>query len=393
MIEKFSIDFGGLAVVAAGSRFTGADGVREYHFALQPTQYADAATQLLWLADAYRIALETFGLDANSSVFRRWHCSDIANQAALLKSQDISNRWNADEPCAVSWVGQPPVPPAKLALWAYHIHDPEDPLDKRMADCTLSLRRGALTHHWMTGLSAPGDASSDVQTRAVFERYGEWLVGRRLSLADHVLRTWLFVQDVDMNYGGLVTARRQFFAEHGLTRETHFIASTGVEGRSAETGAKVTMDAYAIQGVTREQIHQLSALEHLSPTHVYGVTFERGTAISYGDRTQILLSGTASIDDRGNIVYPGDVRRQLDRTIENMEALLQHGGASLQDLAAMTVYVRDAADMDSARRWMHAAFGDVPTIVTCAPVCRPGWLIEVEGIAVMRVSHAHLPSF
>ena len=39
------------------------------------------------------------------------------------------------------------------------------------------------------------------------------------------------------------------------------------------------MDAYAIGGVESAQIEFLAAPDHLSPTHTYGVTFERGTSV------------------------------------------------------------------------------------------------------------------
>ena len=128
----------------------------------------------------------------------------------------------------------------------------------------------------------------------------------------------------------MVDARAEFFADHGLTPDTHFIASTGIEGSTARPDAKVSMDAYAIAGVRPEQLSYLAAPDHLSPTHTYGVTFERATSVAYRDRNHIILSGTASIDPEGNILHPGDMPRQLDRTLENMEALLAKAGATLR---------------------------------------------------------------
>ena len=67
------------------------------------------------------------------------------------------------------------------------------------------------------------------------------------------------------------------------------------------------MDSYAVDGLEPGQIQFLYAPTHLNPTYEYGVTFERGTAVTYGDRKQVFISGTASIDNRGEIVYPGDI--------------------------------------------------------------------------------------
>ena len=46
-------------------------------------------------------------------------------------------------------------------------------------------------------------------------------------------------------------------------------------------------------------MRHLYAASHMNRTSDYGVSFERGTAIEYGDRIHALISGTASIDNRG----------------------------------------------------------------------------------------------
>jgi len=123
------------------------------------------------------------------------------------------------------------------------------------------------------------------------------------------------------------------------------------------------------------------------------VTFERATSIAYRDRKHVLISGTASIDKEGQIVHPGDVSRQLDRTLENVEALLAQAGAALSDMGLFIVYVRDHTDCEMARRRMRERFATAPIEVVVAPVCRPGWLIEAEGMAVIAADNPNLPEF
>ena len=57
------------------------------------------------------------------------------------------------------------------------------------------------------------------------------------------------------------------------------------------------------------------------------------------------------------------------------------------------VYVRDPGDYSLARRTMRERFGDAPFEVVVAPVCRPAWLIEVEGLAILPESNPDLPPF
>ena len=180
-----------------------------------------------------------------------------------------------------------------------------------------------------------------------------------------------------------MTARRELFRQYGLMPGTHFIASTGIEGMSDPHDRLVRMDSFALFGHRPEQIEYLQAPGHLSPTHVYGVTFERGTRIVYGDRSHFYISGTASIDREGKIVHPRDVRRQTERLVDNVEALLAGRGAVLADLKQAVVYLRDPTDRETVEAVLARRLSpDTARIMVRGAVCRPGWLVEMDGIAV-----------
>jgi enamine deaminase RidA (YjgF/YER057c/UK114 family) len=242
----------------------------------------------------------------------------------------------------------------------------------------------------MTGCSV---TDSNGQTLRILEDYDAWLHSQSMNMADHVVRTWWFLQNVDADYHGLVEARRDFFHTHGLNAGTHYIASTGIAGTHTEVKAKVALDSYAIHGLSADQLVYISAPGHLCPTYEYGVTFERATSVAFSDRRHIYISGTASIDHTGRILHEGDVIRQLDRTLENIEALLEREKANLGDLAVILVYLRDPADGAVVDAALRERLGLVPYVLVHAPVCRPGWLIEIEGIAVIPAFSPHFPDF
>ena len=118
------------------------------------------------------------------------------------------------------------------------------------------------------------------------------------------------MRDVDTQYAGMVKARRRIFDREGLTAQTHYITSTGIGGLPAGTASLVQLDTYAMTGLPPAQQRYLYAPSHLNRTIDYGVTFERGTLVEYGDRGHIYISGTASIDNQGSVVHPGDIVRQ-----------------------------------------------------------------------------------
>jgi len=217
------------------SCFTGASGVSEYNLVVRPDEYADIHTQLEWMQETYQTAIDVLGIGTGTAVLRRFFLSDIVNQQDALLAQAFSNPSAPDEPCAVSWVGQPPAPPARVALWAYHVSDPNAPIVKTLDASSLTLNRGPLSHHWSTRLASTDVEDSYGQTQAILSDYERRLQSWGCSVYDNLIRTWLFVQNVDANYKGLVTARREFFTERGLTADTHYIASTGMPRRCYST--------------------------------------------------------------------------------------------------------------------------------------------------------------
>ncbi len=199
---------------------------------------------------------------------------------------------------------------------------------------------------------------------------------------------------MDANYQGLVDARRDFFARKGLTPDTHFIASTGIEARSRTLAATVSMDAYAISGVRADQIQFLSAPDHLSPTYIYGVTFERGVSVAYQDRKHVIISGTASIDSEGRIVHPGDVLPPARPHAGQRRSPAARGRRGIcKTCVRLSSTCATRAISTLAERVMRERFGETPCQVVIAPVCRPGWLVEIECQAIAPADHPTLPCF
>lgn len=214
-----------------------------------------------------------------------------------------------------------------------------------------------------------------------------------MSLERHVHRTWYYVRDIDNNYAGMVHSRVRAYEAAGLMPTTHFISSTGIEAQAPNPHALVTLRSQAISGLKSEQVSYLKALDFLSPTHAYGVNFERATRITYGDRQHCHISGTASIDSEGRVLHNGDVVRQCERAVRNIEALLHEGSMELRHMASAIVYLRDGHDYGRIAPVLHAAFPpECALIVTRAAVCRPDWLIEIEGEAVAQCD-APYPNF
>ena len=153
------------------------------------------------------------------------------------------------------------------------------------------------------------------------------------------------------------------------------------------------MDNYAIAGIQKEQIHYLYAPTLLNRTSDYGVSFERGTYIDYADRRHVIISGTASINNKGEVIYAKDIVKQTQRMWDNVEALLKEAECNYDDVCEMIVYLRDLADYQIVSELYKKRFPGKPYVIIHAPVCRPGWLVEMECMAVKSISSPTLPQF
>lgn len=165
---------------------------------------------------------------------------------------------------------------------------------------------------------------SESQTREILESFESELEAAGLNISENCVRTWFYVDDIDSNYSGVVVARRENFETLGMTKLTHYLASTGIGGQSVEEGSVVQMDALSLKGDFSQ--HYLYAPDNFNPTHEAGVTMD--------------------------------------------------------DMKMMVIYLRNPEDYETVSKIFRTRFGSgIPYVITHAPVCRPGWLIEMECIA------------
>lgn len=366
------------------SKFEVNGGVTEYHIMIHATHpeqtYQEQQDAVL---NTYYNLLEE-DLKGARAVFKRYFLSDAANQVNTLLAAVPESAT-----CGCSVVEQPPLNGTKIALWAY--------LQTEMEPSTLPSGLFEASHngyrHLWGGTAYNHAQTSEYQTRLLLKDYIMQLIEAGGHLAKNCIRTWFFVQNVDVNYAGVVKARNEVFVTQDLTEKTHYISSTGIGGRNADPKVLVQLDTYAVVGLKPEQIHFLYAPTHLNPTYEYGVSFERGTYVDYGDRRQVFISGTASIDNKGNVVHPSDIRKQTHRMWENVEALLKEAEMRFDDIGQMIVYLRDIADYQVVKAMYDERFPNIPKVIVSAPVCRPGWLIEMECMGTKAISNPAFNNF
>lgn len=113
-------------------------------------------------------------------------------------------------------------------------------------------------------------------------------------------------------------------------------------------------------------------------------------AIATSGGSLLFLAGQDASDAGGHIVAAGDLVGQMRQVLDNLRAVLQAGGGVMQDIAQMTIFVRDRADYLAKRGPLGAAFreyfgGYYPAMALfeVSGFYQADALIEIQGIAVI----------
>ena len=112
-------------------------------------------------------------------------------------------------------------------------------------------------------------------------------------------------------------------------------------------------------------------------------------AYSYGVRagSTVWISGQVAFNARGEIVGVDDVEAQATQVFENLKAVVEAAGGSLDDLVSTRTYMVDRAHslaVNAVReRYLTGAVKPTSTLLVVAGLARPELLVEIEAVAVL----------
>jgi 2-iminobutanoate/2-iminopropanoate deaminase len=124
------------------------------------------------------------------------------------------------------------------------------------------------------------------------------------------------------------------------------------------------------------------------------VSFSRGMRVELDGCVMLFISGTASVNEHGRSIHPGDIKAQTRRTFMNIKALLESEDADWHDVVRTTCYLADFRTYDEFNEVRNAFYAeeglDPLPASTCveARICRPELLVEIEAIAVVPKDRA-----
>jgi enamine deaminase RidA (YjgF/YER057c/UK114 family) len=115
--------------------------------------------------------------------------------------------------------------------------------------------------------------------------------------------------------------------------------------------------------------------------------FSQGIEIQNGHRI-IYCAGQTSVDRSGNPLYPGDMAKQINQALDNLELILKDAGLTLANVVRLNYYTTDTTALSGAApayapRLAAAGCKPVAMALGVTSLFRPELMIEIEATAVM----------
>ncbi|HEY9314594.1 RidA family protein [Williamsia sp.] len=126
----------------------------------------------------------------------------------------------------------------------------------------------------------------------------------------------------------------------------------------------------------------------MSPVQINGPENGHTRSATVAPGSLVFTAGAAPIDADGATVAPGDVSAQTRQCMANLKVALAETGASLADVAKVTVFVAEHLQADLVVAWdvVTAEFGDhkpAGSLLGVSVLAYDDQLVEIEAVAAI----------
>ena len=123
---------------------------------------------------------------------------------------------------------------------------------------------------------------------------------------------------------------------------------------------------------------QPESLNDPRPRYSQGIRAEGGRLL--------FIAGQTASDKNGNVVGKGDIKAQTRQVFDNIKAVLEAAGGSLDNLVMTTTYITDRSyreGYNEVRRGLYKKDPPTSTLLIVSGLANEDYMIEIAGIAVL----------
>jgi len=131
----------------------------------------------------------------------------------------------------------------------------------------------------------------------------------------------------------------------------------------------------------------MAQIEKVAATSVFDPpTYSQAIKVS-GAQAVVFVSGQVAYDSTGAVAHPGDFTAQAREAFRSLVAQVEAAGGTVASIVKLNTYLTDIRHRAELAQVRAEIFGKgrlpASTLVGVAALAQPGWLIEVEAIAVL----------
>ena len=148
--------------------------------------------------------------------------------------------------------------------------------------------------------------------------------------------------------------------------------------------------------ITKKAMH---AQAFLNEPIEYQKSFSRGLRVDLNGVAILYISGTASINEKGQTHCPGDFPAQVKRTFENLTALIRSEKATWDDVVFTRCYLKDMKHYQEFNEFRNMFYKKLKlntfpaSVCVEAGLCRPELLVEIEATVMLKINKKNKEDF
>lgn len=107
-----------------------------------------------------------------------------------------------------------------------------------------------------------------------------------------------------------------------------------------------------------------------------------------GSHRTIYIGGQNAIDEKGNLVGMGNLKKQTEQVLINIQKILEESDAKLENVVKLNIYLVEGQNPQDGFEVFQKMWGDnqnypIVTVLFVSGLGNPDWLVEIDGLALV----------
>lgn len=242
---------------------------------------------------------------------------------------------------------------------------------------------------YLFGLEGKEDKDTLLEYNNFYEDLDEYFKESNFNAKD-IVRTWIYLDEIDLNYSNLNLARREYFNRKKIdySSDSNSLPASTCIGGKCSNDATLGMDVFCIDkssnSFTIARMYNKLQNEAEGQAYQFKPTFSRGTLIDYETHIEAQVSGTASINETGETVFIDDPYKQIKKTLINVGVLLKEKNMTYSDFCLSTCFFKKKEYYEYFKKALAELNipNDFSHTFVIGDVCRANLLFELDGVAI-----------